>query len=158
MGGKRRRSGQYGPKYWMDAFSEAGSSFLSADLEARRALYEAVLHYYQFTCAMTGIAFESAEGIHPKLQVSAIQPLAAGGPLDVSNFMALSAGADRAFQLGHVGIGPHYSLLADLSRIDPELLEQLNPNGKLRLPSDKRAWPSEDSLAFHRRDVFGREV
>lgn len=155
MGGKRQK-GPYGPDYWKQAFSEAGSAFLSADLEARRALYEAVLHYHNFTCAMTGAAFAAMEGIHPDLQVSAIRPIAAGGVLDVSNFIALSADADFAFQRGHLSVGPNQSLLADLSRIDPELLERLNPNGRLRLPEDMRAWPSEDSLAFHRGHIFAR--
>lgn len=156
MGGKRRE-GPYGPDYWKQAFSEAGSAFVAADLEARRALYEAVLHYHSFTCAMTGAAFAATEGIHPDLQVSAIRPLAAGGALDVSNFIALSADADVAFQQGHLSVGPDHRLLADLSRIDPELLERLNPDGRLRLPADKRAWPSEDSLAFHREHIFARE-
>lgn len=155
MGGKQ--GGPYGPDYWKQAFSEAGSAFVSADLEARRALYEAVLHYHNFTCAMTGTAFAAMEGIHPDLQVSAIRPLAAGGAHDVSNFIALSADADIAFQRGHLSVGSNHSLLADLSRIDPELLERLNPDGRLRLPADRRAWPSADSLAFHREHIFARE-
>jgi predicted restriction endonuclease len=154
--GDRWQEGPFGPDYWMAAFDEAGSTFLSADLEARRALYEAVLHYYNFTCAMTGAVFAAMEGIHPNLEVSAIQPLEAGGTLDVSNFIALSADADIAFQRGHLSVGPDFGLLADLSRIDPELLERLNPNGRLRLPADERAWPNEDRLAFHRADIFAQ--
>jgi hypothetical protein len=154
--GKRRQSGLYGPEYWLEAFEEAGGSFLSADLEARRGLYEAALHYYRFTCAMTGQVFPAAEGIHPDLQVSAIQPLAEGGPLDVSNFIVLSAKADRAFQVGHLGIGADYGLLVDLSCIDPELLERLNLDGCLLLPADPRAVPSADAIAYHRAHIFAR--
>lgn len=156
MRGKRRQPGLYGPEFWTAAFEEASGSFLSADLEARRGLYEAVLHYYSFTCAMTGQVFAAVDGIHPNLQVSAIRPLAEGGPLDVSNFIALCAEADRAFQLGHISIGPDYSLLADLGRIDADLLGALDPQGRLLLPLDARAWPSQETIAYHRSHVFAQ--
>ena len=147
------------PLYWQKFLSEANTPF-DADpeppsLETLRSLYSSVLVNYGHACAMTGVRFPPpAEFLHDSLEIAAIQPLAAGGVLHVSNFLCLERRAADAFRAGHIAVCPRHELIVDLSRIDPELLERLNPLGKLRLPQSEVAQPMQSALDFHREHVF----
>ena len=85
---------------------------------------------------------------------SPFNPLAAGGALHVRNFLCLTSVAANAFRRGHLAVGPAFQIIVDLSHIDPELLEALNPIGRLRLPEMPIGRPDPDALAFHRAKIF----
>lgn len=148
------------PDYWLGGLAEATAPFsysddASASHERLALLYAAVLSAYDHSCAMTGLAGKPALGVMLEgLEVVAIRPLADGGALHVSNFLCLCDAARTAFERGHIAIGPELELLADLSRIDPELLERLNPLGRLRPPEGAQAQPDPAALAQHRHVIF----
>lgn len=148
------------PLYWQKFLAEAGARYeseppSSPTVETLRQLYSSVLSNYGFACAMTGAQFAPPEDfLHDELQIAAIQPLSKGGALHVSNLLCLDQEAAGAFRRGHVTIGPGYELLVDLSRISPELLDRLNPLGKLRLPAVDIAYPDSRAITFHRNHVF----
>ncbi|WP_323013565.1 hypothetical protein [Devosia sp.] len=146
--------------YWKKFLAEAGTAFEptpepSPSFEMLRELYASIISQYGHACAMTGERFAPAEGLlHDTLEIVAIRPLVAGGALHVSNFLCLSPAAANAFHRGHLAVGPGLELLADLSRIDPELLERLNPQGRLRVPDNPLTHPDPQALAFHRHHIF----
>jgi predicted restriction endonuclease len=148
------------PLYWQRFLAEAGARYEAQPaappaLETLRQLYSSVLANYGFACAMTGRQFEPPRDfLHDHLEIAAIRPLVAGGALHVSNFLCLEQSAALAFRQGHIAIGNRYELLVDLSRLDPELLERLNPPGRLRLPEAGIARPDLSALAYHRANVF----
>lgn len=75
--------------------------------------------------------------------------------LHLNNLLLLSPAAETAFRHGHVTVRDDFSLVVDLRRIDPELLERLNPDGRLHVPVNPLLRPSAINLAWHRRWVFG---
>jgi hypothetical protein len=75
--------------------------------------------------------------------------------LHLNNLLLLSPAAETAFREGHLTIRDDFSLIVDLRRIDPELAERLNPDGRLRVPDNPLLQPSAMNLAWHRRWVFG---
>lgn len=148
--------------YWQRFLQESAAPFepeqvSPPSLETLRGLYAAVLQNYSYTCAMTGRTFAAPKDLlHDELRITPIRPLPLGGALHVSNFLCLENEADAALRAGHISVGPKLQLIADLSRIDPELLERLSPNGRLRLPVSEVAQPDPASLAFHREHIFLR--
>ena len=148
------------PLYWQKLFAEASTPFETEpeqgpSIDTLRGLYASVLSSYDHTCAMTGVRFAPPEELlHDELQIAAIRPLPQGGQLHVSNFLCLERHAANAFRDGHLSIGPRLELIVDLSRIDPELLERLEPLGRLRLPSSDVAQPDLAAISYHRERVF----
>jgi predicted restriction endonuclease len=144
--------------YWLRGLEEASARFEGLEapgLDSYAALYRSVLVNYGFRCALTGA--EAATGAPADgLQVCPIRPRDAGGALHVSNFLCLSPAADRAFAAGHLTVGPGLEIIVDLSRVDPELLQALNANGRLALPVDATGLPDTAALAFHRSHIFLR--
>ena len=63
--------------------------------------------------------------------------------------------AERAWTHGHLTVGHELGLLADLARIEPELLEAIRPEFQLLVPEDPQLWPDPEHIAFHREHVFG---
>lgn len=160
MSGEKTADDPGKPDYWLGGMAEAAAPFTHVDTTAiqheRLALfYAAVLRAYDSCCAMTGERGKPALGVMlDGLEVVAIRPLADGGALHVSNFLCLSDAARTAFEAGHIAVGPELELLVDLSRIDPELLERLNPLGRLRRPEGAQAQPDPAALAHHRATLF----
>jgi predicted restriction endonuclease len=148
------------PQYWQKLFAEESVPFepeltSSNTVDTLRGLYSSVLADYEYTCAMTGVNFGvPQEFLHDALAIAPIRPLDSGGKLHVSNFLCLENRAAHAFRAGHISVGPRLQLLVDLSRIDPELLESLNPIGRLNTPRVDVAMPDAEALAYHRAHVF----
>ncbi|WP_127754062.1 hypothetical protein [Devosia sp. 1566] len=146
------------PAYWLRGLEEAAvpfDGFEAESLESYAGLFQSVLAHYGHHCALTGLA-AGPESAHSRLEVTPLRPRDAGGSLQASNFLCLSTEAHRAFEAGHLTIGPGYEIIVDLSRLDRELLTRLNPDGRLALPSDPEAAPDPEGLAFHRMQVFLR--
>ena len=151
------------PDYWLRFLSEAQPLFEAApsaspSIETLRSLYTHVLRAYHHTCALSGRAFEPAtDFLHEHLEIVAIRPLGMGGSLHADNFLALERAAAAAFRGGHLTIGPGLQIIADLSTLDPELLDGLAPGGRLVLPAAGTARPDPAALAFHREHIFMRD-
>lgn len=160
MNGENKPDDPGKPEFWLDGLDEAATGFVydgapAPSTDTLTDLYAAVLRAYDNRCAMTGVRGKPALGVMlDGLEVVAIRPLADAGALHVSNFVCLSEAAQTAFEAGHIAIGPGLELLVDLSRIDPELLERLNPLGRLRRPEGHQAQPDQAALAWHRGTVF----
>jgi hypothetical protein len=75
--------------------------------------------------------------------------------LHLNNLLLLSPAAETAFREGHLTIRDDFSLVVDFRRIDPELVERLNPDGRLHVPDNPLLRPWAANLAWHRRWVFG---
>lgn len=126
--------------------------------ETYRAVHELALERADYTCAFTGQVFERFAGIHSDLEVVAIRPLGDGGSLHISNFLVLSKSAAEAFDRGCLTVGGGHELIANLSLVDPELLEALNPLGRLILSPNRDFWPDPEQLAYHRHYIFSGKL
>ncbi len=148
------------PSYWRRMFDEASTPFepepsQEPAAETLRSLYSHVLRAYRYRCAMTGRSYAPpVDFLHDHLGIVPIRPLTMGGALHVDNFLCLDSDAGAAFRSGHIAVGPASELIADLSRIDPELLESLHPLGRLLPPEPGLSQPDREALAFHRSRIF----
>ncbi len=134
-------------------FEDVGSA--SLDLYLR--LHDQVLADWNFSCAVTGQHFGPApQRPHPQLDLVAIKPREAGGPLHAANYLPMIAEAAAAWRSGDLSADADFGFLVRLSRLDPELQDRLRPQYRLLLPSRRGAWPDPSLLAFHRQRIFGR--
>lgn len=119
------------------------------------AVYRLVMSAYGYRCAFTGEQFARDLGVlHPHLEVVAIRPRQAGGPLAISNYLALEEHAARAFTAGRFLVGDDYRVnLPDPSALDPAI--RPHPGGYLLVPEDPLFRPDPAHLAFHRRMILG---
>jgi len=124
------------------------------ELDTFRALGEAVLRNYGYSCAMTGQSEAGRSEPPGRPQVEAIRPRSLGGEVHVTNCIALAPAAAQAFAAGHITLTDDLRMIVDMSRIDPELVEKLNPLGYLTAPRDESLGPSRASLEWHREQVF----
>ncbi len=116
------------------------------------ALQISVRSDYSNRCAMTGLEHAPE---HPVLAFP-IQPTASGGLQQPDNCIALVESAGNALNRFQITIGEDMQIVADLSRIDPELMEAVNADGRLRLPKARAARPGTDALSWHRQQFFRR--
>lgn len=116
------------------------------------ALQNSVRRDYGDRCALTGTPHSKTTPV----LVFPIRPLSAGEHVQAGNCIPLIEAAGDAFNHVHLTIGEDMEIVADLSRIDPELMETLNANGRLRLPARRAARPSTDALSWHRQQFFRR--
>lgn len=142
-------------------FDEAATPFVHAgadapvpELATYEALRRAVLRNYGHACAMTGVSASGRAGALGEPEVVPIRPRPQGGPVHVTNCISLAPAAGDALNHGHITVTDDYRLVADLSRIDPELLEHLNPDGRLRVPEDVALRPARAHLAWHRERLL----
>jgi hypothetical protein len=133
---------------------EDQTAFIYVAADAAQALPQVVNEYYRETCAFTGTPLLPSVGVLPS--PAAVRPIGAGGEQSPSNFIAATPAARLALERGHLTIGPNYEFITALDKIDPELLEALNPIGRLRLPSSPEAVPDPRALDWHRRMIFNR--
>lgn len=108
----------------------------------------ATLHAaYGHACAFTGRDLRAESLADPRgyLLVLGPDPLTSEPTL----LIPASLAAIHAYERNDLALGPRYNFLVDLETIDPELLESLNPIGRLRLPSDPALAPSQAALTPH---------
>jgi putative restriction endonuclease len=110
---------------------------------------------YGATCALTGIRLINGGG-RAEVQAAHIRPVAAAGPDSVRNGIALSATVHGMFDRGLVSLGdpPGYPILVTPRGLPDNVRRLLNPEGRLRPPTDPRLAPAPAYLDFHRREVF----
>ena len=107
----------------------------------------AVFAAYGGACAFTGIDLRAEAAADPRGNLLVIGP----DPLtnDPALLIPASLDAIHAYERGHLALGPRYNFLVDMEAIDPELLEALNPIGRLTAPSDPSFYPSQAALTPH---------
>lgn len=136
--------------------AEAGAVFDPSPTVASAAPYLAihdqVLARWGFRCALTGEWFGPADRRpHPALEIVAIRPRKAGGPLHTRNFLPLGADAAYALREGALTLADDFAVLVNTARLDPALLPRLLP--RLLLPEDETQWPDRDLIRFHRHEI-----
>jgi hypothetical protein len=102
---------------------------------------------YEFACAFTGksLAAESVADPRGYLLNIGTDPLT----VDPTLLIPASLDAIHAYEHGDLALGPRYNFLVNLESIDPELLEALNPIGRLSLPTEPAFRPSQAALTPH---------
>ncbi len=138
-----------------EGFAEDQAPFSTGSAPDFDDVADAVAAAYANTCAFTGTPLLSIGGM-TNGSPAAIRPLASGGTPRVTNFIAAIPSARLAFEAGHLTLGTRYEFIVVLDRIDPELLEMLNPIGRLRLPAEREARPDPQGLEYHRTSIFNR--
>jgi hypothetical protein len=134
---------------------EAPAHFLGRAIEpigTLDAIARTVLGEVDYRCAVTGEPLDAEAANGP--QIFVLRPIDAGGTAHVNNCLALSPAAFAAFEQGHLTARDDFGLVADLGRIDPELLEAINPLGRLTVSDNSPLQPATENLAYHRRMVF----
>lgn len=127
-----------------------------ATLDVYDAIYRLVLTAYNYRCALTGEQFAPDVGlVHPHLEVVAIRPRDAGGPLAIDNYIALEEHAARVFRLGHFVVEDDYRvLIRDRAAFHPGI--RPHESGRLLVPAEELFRPNPVHLAFHRAMLLGR--
>ncbi|HVY51135.1 MAG TPA: hypothetical protein VHA07_06185 [Devosia sp.] len=106
-----------------------------------------IFQSYGFACAFTGRSLRAEADVDPRgylLDIGARPPSS-----DPTLLIPASLDAIHAYERGHLALGPRYEFLANLATISPELLEALNPIGRLALPADASLRPSPAALTAH---------
>ena len=102
---------------------------------------------YGQSCAFTGRDLRAEAAADPRGYLLNI----GADPLTTDPALLIPACLDaiHAYERGHLALGPRYNFLVDLETIDPELIEALNPVGRLNAPSDPAFYPSQAALTPH---------
>jgi hypothetical protein len=103
---------------------------------------------YGFRCAFTGTELVEAAGIDPAGNLLRLGP----GDLTFANAVPACDDAIFAYERGHLAIGTRREFLVALDVVSPELLERLNPVGRLTAP-ESGPGPDPWLLKSH-RDAF----
>lgn len=126
----------------------SGAAEAQASLATRVSIKRQVLRNRGNRCAITGLT--------SGLDIVAIRPREAGGRLHVRNYMPMVPAAARAWEQGHISVGPNGDVVADLPNLDPDLLERMDRGGRLLVPRDPQLGPDPADLAFHLEHVFAQ--
>jgi hypothetical protein len=107
----------------------------------------AIFAAYSVACAFTGQSLTAEAAADPRgylLDIGSHPPSS-----DPTLLIPASLDAIHAYERGHLALGPRYEFFANLAVISPELLEALNPIGRLTLPADPGFVPSQAALTAH---------
>ncbi|MEO7223436.1 MAG: hypothetical protein ABIY37_13275 [Devosia sp.] len=106
-------------------------------------IFEACGH----ACAFTGKTLRAEAAADPGGYLLVLGP----DPLTSDPMLLIPASLDaiHAYERGHLALGPRYNFLVDMETIDPELLETLNPIGRLTAPADPAVYPSQAAMTAH---------
>ncbi|MCK4481617.1 HNH endonuclease [Candidatus Bathyarchaeota archaeon] len=126
--------------------------FRFTNIIRERAFRDLLLYFYEYRCAIKGTGMKYKNLIN--LEAAHIIPGLYGGPAHPKNGIPMSRDLHWAFDLGFFTISKNYSVIIhdDVSEI-PEM-KAIDGSGIL-LPQDKRAWPSQFSLEWHQKNIFG---
>jgi len=110
------------------------------------------LFFYEYKCAVTGTYIQYKDLYN--IEAAHIIPDSQKGPSHPKNGIALSRDMHWAFDKGFFSISPDYNIIIHEKVKSIPVLSSLDGK-KIFLPSDERAWPSEISLNYHRKYIFG---
>lgn len=118
------------------------------DIAFRRGVRRA----YGNRCALTGLALVNGGG-RPEVQAAHIMPVAHDGPDSIRNGLALSGTMHWLFDRGLITIAEGGAILTAKDAIPDPVLSLLNPDRRLRTPSDPAELPHPKFLQHHREVV-----
>jgi len=99
---------------------------------------------------VTGLCIRNGGG-RPEVDAAHIWSVEDGGPDVVNNGLALSKTVHWLFDRGLIGVRDDYSLVVSHNKLPETMRGLLAPQEQLiRLPRDKRHWPSPRFIAIHR--------
>tara|TARA_R110002073_G_scaffold7245_26_gene41478 strand:- start:408 stop:1319 length:912 start_codon:yes stop_codon:yes gene_type:complete len=133
-----------------------------ADREARAAGRTArfrvdVVAAYCHTCALTGYRITTTTG-HSIVDAAHIRPFAHSRNDDPRNGIALCKNSHWLFDLGLWSVDEDYRVIVAHEAFDEDCPMQSSlasmAGKRLILPRDRRLWPAEKHLAWHRRKCF----
>jgi putative restriction endonuclease len=114
-----------------------------------------VCRAYDNRCAVTGLKIINGGG-RAEVQAAHIKPVAAGGPDVVQNGLALSGTVHWLFDRHLISVDQDYRLLVSHNRVPAELRSLFRPEYEgLHLPQDRRLWPHQTFLGYHREAYAG---
>ena len=123
-------------------FDEAQAPFAGAALDLGP-----VFVAYGNRCAFTGADLSGRAASDP---LGVLLDLAPAAPMAAGRLIPAMPDAAYAYERGHLALGSRFEFLVALDRIDPELLERLNPIGRLAMPADPAFAPDSRLLKAHR--------
>jgi putative restriction endonuclease len=88
------------------------------------------------------------------VQAAHIRPVAREGSDSVRNGMALSSTLHWMFDRGLISVGAEYDILVAKKGVPEPIQRLINPTGRVLLPDDRRQWPHQHYLNYHRENVF----
>ena len=106
-----------------------------------------IFEAYGHACAFTGKSLRAEASADPRGYLLVLGPDPQTS--DPTLLIPASLDAIHAYERGHLALGPRYNFLVDMEAIDPELLEALNPIGRLTAPSDPAFYPSQAAMTAH---------
>ena len=107
---------------------------------------------YGARCALTGLSLVNGGG-RSEVQAAHIMPVAHDGPDSVRNGLALSGTLHWLFDRGLVSVAEDGRILTAPDALPPPVLALLNPDGRVRPPSDASELPHPKFLKHHREVV-----
>lgn len=116
-----------------------------------RCFRRQVLDAYDRTCAFSGLRILNGNG-RPEVQAAHIRPVQALGPDSVRNGLPVSGTIHFLLDRGLLSVGPDHEVLVSRIGIPDAIRGLLQP--RLMLPSDPRAAPAKEFVAYHREKVF----
>ena len=124
----------------------------------RSALFKREIpRVYSYRCAISGLQVKTFGNRYKLVEACHIKPFSLSETETIGNGIALTQTLHKAFDSGLITIDKAYKTVVS-SRIEenhdsPYALHQFH--GKtIYLPSDKRLYPSQESLEWHRRERF----
>jgi putative restriction endonuclease len=122
------------------------------DVAFRRKVREA----YDYRCAMSGLRLRNGGG-RPEVNAAHIVPVERQGSDAVHNGLALSGTLHWMFDRGLLSVADDLTILVSRNKVPGEVVDRLIvPGGKLCLPAERRNWPNQSNLRWHRENIFGQ--
>lgn len=122
------------------------------DVAFRRKVREA----YDYRCAMSGLRLRNGGG-RPEVQAAHIVPVERQGSDAVTNGLALSGTLHWMFDRGLLSVADDGTILVSRNKVPNEVVDRLiHPGGKLLFPPERRDWPLQKNLRWHRENIFGQ--
>lgn len=124
----------------------------------RSALFKREIpRIYSYRCAISGLQVKIPPQSFKLIEACHIKPFSKSETETIGNGIALTNTLHNAFDNGLITIDESYRTLVS-SRIEenhdsPYALQQFHGKA-IYLPNDKRLYPSQESLEWHRREVF----
>lgn len=108
---------------------------------------------YDRTCAMTGLQLVNGGG-RCEIEAAHIRPVENDGPDSPRNGLALSRTVHWLFDRGFLSLEDDGTILKAGKLVPDPVNRLLNPDGRIRFPSDRNAAPHRLFLRWHRENKF----
>lgn len=108
---------------------------------------------YNRTCAMTGLQLINGGG-RCEIEAAHIRPVENDGPDSPRNGLALSRTVHWLFDRGFLSLEDNGTILQAKRLVPDPVKRLLNPEGLIRLPSDRNSAPHSVFLKWHRDNKF----